>query len=294
MLGAFSVFHYILAAVVIFVFIFAFGKKRINTFVITEWFAAETPDDSGAYVRIKGRKGGMISFVLSRVGISPTVSLIVDRDNVRFMAGSWNGFDSTVTPISNICSANYGYSKPFVITAILVFGCALMIIDGLTVRSFGVVLSFLLLMVAALAYYFLHKTIKIVLVYVSGGENGFAFKRSVIERQDIDEQAAAQIISIIEMVTLGKDKVSAASVGANNEMMANREAAEKAREKLDALKAQAMHAGERAASKLAASLASAAESQAAPSGASDRKCSGCGENISSGDTFCGNCGQPVK
>lgn len=41
----------------------------------------------------------------------------------------------------------------------------------------------LIVIAGAIAYYFLHKTTKIALVYISGRHNGFAFKRSIIEEK---------------------------------------------------------------------------------------------------------------
>ena len=290
MIGHFSIWHWAIIGVAGLVIFSVFGTRRIPTYVITDWFASETPNDDGIYVRIKGRKGGLISFLLSLVGIDPIVSFMVDRENVRFMAGSLNGFESSVTPINKICSGDYGYTKPFVGTIILVIiGIALLVL-GDSKES----LMFSLIVIAgAIAYYFLHKTTKIALVYISGRHNGFAFKRSIIEGENIDAVAAGRIISIIEMIALGKDKLSTMDFGAGEHAETGADAAEKARQKMDTLKTQAMHAGERAASKIAASLASASENLSRPSSASEPKCPGCGEQITATDTFCGNCGHAL-
>lgn len=291
MFGLFSIWHLAIIGVVGWFIFSAIGSRRVPTYVITEWFASETPNENGIYVRIKGRTGGLISFILSLVGINPIVSLIVDRGNVRFMAGSLNGFESSVTPINKICSGDYGYTKPFLGSVIWVIIGIVMIVLG---DSKGSLIFSLFIIAGALVYYFLHKTTKIVLVYVSGQNNGFAFKRSIIEGKNIDEIAAGRIISIIEMITLGKNKLSTIDMDAGDHSADRVEAAEKARQKMDALKAQAMHAGERAASKIAASLASASENAPHPTSTPEPKCSGCGESIKATDTFCGNCGRPLR
>ena len=59
-------------------------------YVIKEWFVDETPNSEGVYVKIKGREGGIISFLLSWVGIDPTVMMIVDTGSIRFEKGSWS------------------------------------------------------------------------------------------------------------------------------------------------------------------------------------------------------------
>lgn len=285
MFGALSVWHLaILAATGWFMFS-AFGSRKNPTYVIKEWFASETQNQDGVYINIKGRKGGLISFVLSLVGINPIVSLVVDRENIRFVSGSWNGFESNVTPIEKICSGQYGYAKPFWGTVIVTI-----IGIGLLVPSSGISL---LLIVGAIAYYFFNKTTKIGVIYISGGNDGFSFKRSVIEGENIDEVAAGRIISIIEMIMLGKDKLSTVDINGGARAAGGVDAGEQARQKMDAFKAQAMRAGERAASKVAASLASASENMSNAVSQSEKKCPGCGESIKAADTFCGNCGRAV-
>jgi hypothetical protein len=229
---------------------------------------------------------GLMSFVLSLVGINPIVSLVIDRENVRFMEGTWHGFQSCVTPIEKICSGNYGYAKPFWITVVgVVVGVALL------VPSLGVSL---ILILGAILYYFFNKTTRIGLAYVSGNSNGFAFKRSIIEGEDIDEIAAGRIVSIIEMITLGKEKLSPVHVDTGARASVGVDVGGQARQKMDALKAQAMRAGERAASKVAASLAAASENMPGATSVPDLKCAGCGEKIAADDTFCGHCGRAVR
>ncbi|MDP3689247.1 MAG: zinc ribbon domain-containing protein, partial [Sulfurimicrobium sp.] len=252
--------------------------------------ASETPNQDGVYVRITGRKGGLISFVLAFVGIDPTVSLLVDRENVRFKEGTWHGFNSCVTPIENLCSGNYGYAKPFWGTVVLLVVALFMLLSDETALR----IASLILILGAILYYFLNKTTKLGVTYVDGGWNGFAFKRSIIEGKNIDEISAERIISIIEMIMLGKDKLNAINVDGSARASGGIDGGEQARQKMDALKAQALRAGERAASKVAASLATVSENMSRSVGEPGPKCPGCGEAIKAEDTFCGNCGRAVR
>jgi hypothetical protein len=290
-MGDLSIGHWAVIAGLGWVLFSVLGSRKdsahaYGTYVIKEWFASDTPNEDGIYVHIKGRKAGLISFALSLVGINPIVSLVVDRENVRFMEGTWHGFQSYVTPIEKICSGNYGYAKPFWGTVIaVVIGVALLL------PSLGVSL---ILIVGAIVYYFFNKTTRIGLAYVSGNSNGFAFKRSIIEGENIDELAAGRIVSIIEMITLGKEKLSAVQMDTTARASAGIDVGEQARQKMDVLKAQAMRAGERAASKVAASLASASENMPRVPSAPELKCLGCGENVTAEDKFCGSCGRAVR
>lgn len=214
-MGSLSIWHFAIVGAIGLVLLSAIGLRRSNTqtYVIKEWFASETPNRDGIYVHIRGRKGGLMSFILSFAGIEPTVSLVVDRENVRFRVGSWTGFKSWVTPLQKLCSGHYGYSKPFWGTVFwIIVGVALLLAsygqrgDALRLAvGLGIVV-----ILGAIAYYFLNKTLVLGLTYVGGGGvhsgDQFAFKRSVIEGKNIDEIAAERIVAIIEMITLGAEK----------------------------------------------------------------------------------------
>ncbi len=154
--------------------------------VIKEWFVSEAPNKEGMYVQIKGREGGVISFLLSLIGIDPTVSLVVDKDNIRFEEGSWSGFFMRVTPIEKLCSGGYGYAKPWKIAVLIA-----------VLGSFTFFLA-PLFWIGAVLYYFLNKELKLELFDVGGRVCVIAFKRSLIEGIKIDENEAARVIRIIE------------------------------------------------------------------------------------------------
>jgi hypothetical protein len=278
------------------------GRLSTQRYVIKEWFSSETPNQDGIYVHITGRKGGLVSWFLSLVGVDPTVSFIIDRGNVRFKVGSWTGYNSVVTPIANLCSGHYGYSKP-------VWGAAFWAIAGLALLLPTLGLSFILIL-GAIVYYLLNKTTELGVTYVSGDHNEFAFKRSVIEGRQIDALATEKIVAIIEMLVLGADKPRAVNVDAGGRTSGELEAfGEQARQKMEGLKAQAMRAGGLAASKVAASLATGAETasrnasatppaaqpESAPSAASSvPQCPSCKGPIKATSAFCGNCGHKLR
>lgn len=150
--------------------------------VIKKWSASSTPDAAGNYVDILGREGGLISWLLSLLKIDPTTSIQISDNLVLFSQGSLEGTEHRVIPMQSICSAYYGYKKPW--KEALVLGLILMPLFGLG------------LLVGPL-YYFLNKTLTVGVVENSGWVGGFAFKRSVIEGQNITEKQAHEVIAIV-------------------------------------------------------------------------------------------------
>lgn len=164
-------------------------------YVIKEWFADETPNADGVYINIKGREGGLVSFLLSLVGIDPTVTMVVDKENVRFQEGSWSGFFQRITPVGMLCSGGYGYAKPWKSAVVMaVLGFPLLPFFGLG----------LILILGAILYYFLNKEMKLEFSDIGGRTSAIEFKRSVIEGLKVDEREAARVIRILEALTQGK------------------------------------------------------------------------------------------
>lgn len=309
-MGNLSVWHLAVIGVLGLIALSAFGSRRgsIATYVIKKWFASETPSAEGMYIHIVGRKGGLLSWLLSLVGIDPTVELTVDRENVRFRIGSWTGYQSWVTPLQKLCSGHYGYSKPFWGTLVWVIIGLVLLSDPLGLAGYRDQSRWLslglplIVILSAIGYYFLNKTIVLGLTYIGGGVahsvDQFAFKRSLIEGQHIDEGAAERIISIIEMIVLGADKPrpvgrvqerpDSATVlaEAKGEL---RNLATRALSKTESIARQVAQASERAATSIGstASDATAASSKSA-------KCPGCGVSVASNDLFCANCGHKLR
>lgn len=89
----------------------------------------------------------------------------------------------------SVCSAYYGYVKPWQMALVL----------GLLLFP----IFFLGLIVGPL-YYFLNKELTVGVVENSSWIGGFSFKRSVIEGQNIDENKAYEVIDIIRSLIEAK------------------------------------------------------------------------------------------
>lgn len=208
----FSIWHWlIVGGVGLFLLAIVTGAGRkgrapnygLDTYVLKHWQVNESALEEGRFVEIRARRAGIISFLLSLVGIDPTFCLIVDRNNARFEKGSWAGFTWTVTPLEKLCSGTYGYTRPWLASLIITLvGIAVVILLAAnnTISGFTAFLSLFGPLGIAWLYYILNKALFLVLEDIGGRSNGLAFKRSVIEGASVDEQEAARVIKIIEML----------------------------------------------------------------------------------------------
>jgi hypothetical protein len=162
------------------------NKGDVMALVIQEWFASERPNARGEYVVIRGRQEGLISYLMSALGIDPGTCMHVTGDHIIFEHGSIAGFERRLIPLSAVSSTFFSYKKPIqeAIAVALV----------LRVPTFG------LGVIIAIVYYFLNKRLALGFVEISGVANAISFKRSVIEGQKIDEAEGARVVAILEQL----------------------------------------------------------------------------------------------
>jgi hypothetical protein len=258
--------------------------------VIKQWNASETPDSSGEYVRIHGREAGLINFLLSFLGIDPTTTLAVDGKSVRLEKGSLAGFARSVTPLTRVASASYGYFKPWK-KAVIIAALAILV---MSIPVIGWVVGILLLLYAPL-HYFLNKDLFLEVVNNSGIRTIYiVFKRSVIEGQSIDENAGEKIVGIVEMLLLGLDAPRAMRPTTSGTSSNLDDMGSQIRQRMDEVRTQATRAGGIATAKVAASLATASENMSHAANIPESKCPGCGASITAEDAFCGGCGRTLR
>lgn len=151
--------------------------------VIKSWKTTNTPAANESYIAIQGRQAGLIGFVLSIIGMDPTVKFTLDHGKVTYTASSWEGTKRVIVPMSSICTGYFGYTRPW--KEALVIGVCLL-------PFFGIGL------IAGPLYYFLNKRLEFGVRASSGEAFPFAFKRSIIEGQNIDEKAGYAILETME------------------------------------------------------------------------------------------------
>ena len=157
--------------------------------VIKKWYASRTANQQGNYVHLVGRESGLFAWILSLIGIDPTTEIEIKEDLILFTAGSLSGKQKRVIPMRSVCSAYYGYVKPWQMALVL-----------------GVLFTpvFFLGFIIGPVYYFLNKELTVGVVDNASWIGGFSFTRSVIEGQNIDENSAYEIIDIIRTLIEAK------------------------------------------------------------------------------------------
>ncbi len=150
--------------------------------VIKSWKVNESASTE-PYISIQGRQSGLMGFLLSLVGMDPTVTFTLERNKLTYSSSSWEGTKRIVVPLSKVSTGYFGYTRPW--KEALVFGVLLLPFMGLG-------------LIAGPLYYFLNKRLEFGCRATSGEAFPFAFKRSVIEGKNIDEKAGYEILNLFE------------------------------------------------------------------------------------------------
>lgn len=150
--------------------------------VLKKWSCQNTPDANGNFAHLIGREAGLLAWLLSVLGIDATTEIEIKENVVVFSKGSLEGTEKRVIPLPSVCSAYYGFKKPWK--------------EALVITILLTPVFFIGLLLGPL-YYFLNKTLTVGIVEHSSWIGGFAFKRSVIEGKSISEQDAWAVIQVI-------------------------------------------------------------------------------------------------
>lgn len=177
----------------------------MGTLVIKAW-RGETKviDGENNFVRITGREGGLIAWILSLVGVDPTTTIRVGLDRIEFSSASLAGTESRLIPLQGVCSSYYGYHKPWKVAAGII---ALFVGLGFSFNSaIAFLISSAIGIAIAVVYYFLNRTLTLGFVENSGVVSGIRFKRSVIENVDINQEQAKTVCIIVQRLIEAKAK----------------------------------------------------------------------------------------
>jgi hypothetical protein len=184
----------------------------MSTLVIKDWRVNSKPiDEKNNFVSITGREGGLIAWILSRMGIDPTTTILVGPERIEFSSSSLAGTESRLIPLQGVCSSYYGYHKPWkVATTIISTGVIIGIAVSDGISKSGSISSFMVIfsigIIIALIYYFLNRTLTLGFVEHSGVVNGIKFKRSIIENVDINQEQAKAVCIIVQRLLEAKEK----------------------------------------------------------------------------------------
>jgi len=139
---------------------------------------------SGANVLIEARQAGLVSFLLTLIGLDPNSTLKVTRGSISFRTSSVFGSSQVSTPLPNLGAFVGGYKKPFFALLLFVmcfsFAIVLFILSLIEGEGFAHWLL-LVLSLIFLVFYYLNKVMFIGFETSGGGTHGFAFKASILE-----------------------------------------------------------------------------------------------------------------
>ena len=148
----------------------------------------EINENGPCYVHLRGRKSGLRSWLLARVGIDDSTSFDVYDDRIEFSDGSWSGAFTETIPLTHVSNLGVGFLKP-VLYAILSIICLLAAIP-----TFGITL---IPMAVFLFMYYTRKSMVIYFIPDSSSVTSICFKRSIIEGVNMDQESASRIIAIV-------------------------------------------------------------------------------------------------
>ena len=157
-------------------------------------------DENGpCFVRLVGRKSGLLDWLLTIGGINTTTVLEVYEDRIEYSYGSLSGRIREMIPMSKVSNLICAHFKP----VILFFLAAIALIAGIVMACVmdgderNLCLIPFCLSLIFFIYYWLKKTTVIEIIPNSACMSAAAFKRSLIENRNISDEDARRIINIV-------------------------------------------------------------------------------------------------
>jgi hypothetical protein len=170
-------------------------------YVLKQWEVSQKPNDNGFFIELAGRRPGLVSWILSIIGIEATVRFSVSDKSVIHASGSWAGIKKRIIPLTQISSLYYGFTRPWKVclsaftTSVFLVG-SMMASEAVSLPiGLGIVL---VVGVVCLAYYTLNKRLSVGIRESGGMTNAVEFKGSVIEGKKIEEHDARMVCDIIQ------------------------------------------------------------------------------------------------
>jgi len=159
--------------------------------------------DGPCYIRLVGRRSGLISFLLTLLGIDTTTTFEVYDDRIEYTRFSLSGKTQELIPLAKVSNLLGGYFKPVMLLFFSFLSLVLGVIAwGALKEDLGnlpVIFGILLFAVFMIGY-FLKKSIVVGVVPNSASPVTVAFRRSVIENKNLSEAEARQILDILNVL----------------------------------------------------------------------------------------------
>lgn len=154
-------------------------------------------DQYSGRVYVVGRQPGFMGWFLSAIGVDAQTELTVTPTEVTFRQASLFGEAVTVCPVSRVACASAGYAKPI----------EFLIIAGLT--AFTVIIPIVMIIM-----FFLEKRMFVMVETTGGGSFAIAFKRSLIEGVEVNQEKAKEVLQILHRNVMASAGASPAAMQA--------------------------------------------------------------------------------
>ena len=255
--------------------------------VVKSWKVTSHPAPGEPNVAIVARDSGLMSFVLSIVGIDATATLQISSRHVFYEEGSLAGFTRRFVPLEHVAHTFYARVKPWKATGILI---ALSIgLGGMASGAFGM-LVLLVGIALSLLFYFLHRPLTIGVMDVSGTPTGLTFGRSLLEGQEVDEKAAENVMRIIEHLIKPTEGVLLGDMSFGSAPGAGAMASAAPQTIADL----GRNFGLVSPATPQSGSAAAAAPPVAATAAKSAGCPKCGHAVAADEVFCGGCGHKLR
>jgi hypothetical protein len=172
-------------------------------------------------IELVGRQQGLISFLLTLIGISPITEFTVTRDEVCFNSTSLFGKRNQAVPLRAVCSVAAGIRKPisYLIFAFLfLVGGVIGSFQGLWRDGFFTSLGLLVFTLAMTAFliwlYAINKRFFVSIHAQSGPPIMLSFKPNVIEGVPLDLEGALRMVKVVREHVLASSALHSSGSGA--------------------------------------------------------------------------------
>lgn len=149
------------------------------------------------YIRLVGRKSGLLDWILTLLKVNTTTVLEVYSDRIEYSYGSLSGNILEVIPLSKVSNLICGRFRP----TILLFFAFLSFLAAIPTLGLSLILTAVFVI-----FYFLKKTTLIQIIPNSSSMASVAFKRSIIENQNITEEEAKYIVQLVAFLVENANK----------------------------------------------------------------------------------------
>ncbi|MDR3163361.1 MAG: hypothetical protein LBT81_05860 [Helicobacteraceae bacterium] len=154
----------------------------------------EVNKDAEVPVKIVGREAGLISFILTRIGLEPVTTFSCGKEFIEYRSVGLKGDIREKVPLSDVTAVVAGLYKPFQLLIVSAVFAVLGVLNfigslfnGEILRALGVLIVFVLLSAVFAFLYYVGKWM--IFAVRSGGDSlncALHIKRSIIEGVDVD------------------------------------------------------------------------------------------------------------